>query len=312
MRFKEILEKKIWFIGKSKIIILTTFMKLKISGFLKKSFNKLISFKSVLQSSIYKIKKNFINIPETFPSFAPASPGFYNQKSKLTILSIKQTIPALNSIAEVNNKNNSFKNDFEKRITIPTSFRNKLGDLFAYHGSDKSVSHNYHHIYAEILKEPDSIKKIFEIGLGTNNRDIVSSMGRGGKPGASLRAFRDACNSALIIGADFDKRILFKEDRINCFFVDQTDLNTFTKLSKKIGDNFDLMIDDGLHAPNANLHSLKFFLNKIKIGGYAVIEDISSESREIWELTTALLPSDFSGALIKSKSSYIYVVKRIS
>jgi hypothetical protein len=31
--------------------------------------------------------------------------------------------------------------------------------------------------------------------------------------------------------------------------------------------DFDLMLDDGLHCPDANLQSLKFFLRKIKIGG---------------------------------------------
>ena len=280
---------------------------------LKKIFlGKSNSFKLRLKSLIYKANKNTIHIPNTFPNFAPASPGHYNLKSKLTILSINQIIPALNLFVEVKEENNLFKYDLEKKLNTTTSFKKKLGDLFQYYGSDKSVSHNYHNLYGEILKESDSIKKIFEIGIGTNNKDVVSSMGSAGKPGASLRAFRDACNSAQIIGVDFDKRILFSEERINCFFVDQTDLNTFNELSNKIGDDFDLMIDDGLHAPNANLHSLKFFLNKLRIGGYAVIEDISFESKDVWFLTTELLPSNFIGAFIKTKSAYVYVVKRIS
>ena len=73
------------------------------------------------------------------------------------------------------------------------------------------------------------------------------------------------------------------------------------------------MIDDGLHAPNANLYSLKFFLDKLKIGGFAVIEDIHPNScKEIWNIMTALLPVNFNGALIKTKCAYVYVVKRIS
>ena len=39
-----------------------------------------------------------------------------------------------------------------------------------------------------------------------------------GKPGASLRAWRDYFENALIYGADIDKNILFKENRINTFF----------------------------------------------------------------------------------------------
>ncbi|MDB9839765.1 hypothetical protein OAC57_05685 [Planktomarina temperata] len=69
------------------------------------------------------------------------------------------------------------------------------------------------------MREP---RKIFEIGLGTNNVDIVSAMGTEGKPGASPRAFRDFWPEAQLIGADFDARILFSEDRIETYFVDQT------------------------------------------------------------------------------------------
>ena len=280
-------------------------MKFNLISLFKTSYRK-------LRSSLSKANRSLIHISNTFPSFSPSSWGSYKSKSKLTILSINQTIPALNLFVNNKDKNNLFRNDFEKKIQVSTPFKKKLGELFEYYGSDKSVTHDYHKLYGEILSNFDSIEKIFEIGLGTNNLDVVSSMGRKGKPGASLRAFRDACNSAQIIGADFDKRILFSEERINCFFVDQTDLNTFNQLTDKIGDNYDLMIDDGLHAPNANLHSLKFFLNKIKIGGYAVIEDIGIKSKEIWMLTSALLPSNFNGALIKTKLAYVYVVKRIS
>ena len=45
-------------------------------------------------------------------------------------------------------------------------------------------------------------------------------MGTEGKPGASLRAFRDFCMNAEVIWADIDKRILFKEDRINKIWED--------------------------------------------------------------------------------------------
>ena len=61
------------------------------------------------------------------------------------------------------------------------------------------------------MKSQKSVNKIFEIGLGTNNIDIVSTMGKKGHPGASLRAFRDFCPNAEIYGADFDSRILFQE-----------------------------------------------------------------------------------------------------
>ena len=96
-------------------------------------------------------------------------------------------------------------------------------------------------------------------------------MVRSRKSGASLRALREACENAERIGAFFDERILFNEERINCFFIFQTDLSPFDAITDDIEDNFDLMIDDGLNAPNANLYSFNFFISKIKICGYAVI-----------------------------------------
>ena len=54
---------------------------------------------------------------------------------------------------------------------------------------------------------------IFEVGLGTNNVDVPSNMGKDGKPGASLRAWRD-----YFPNADIDTRILFKEDKIQTFY----------------------------------------------------------------------------------------------
>ena len=37
---------------------------------------------------------------------------------------------------------------------------------------------------------------------------------------------------------------------------------------------FDLVIDDGLYAPGANLNVLEFALQHLRPGGYVVIEDI--------------------------------------
>jgi len=147
---------------------------------------------------------------------------------------------------------------------IKEEYKEKLGSLFTFHGSDKATIHDYYLIYASIINDIQNPNiKIFEIGLGTNNTDVVSTMGTNGKPGASLRAFRDYIDDSYIYGADFDHRILFEEKRIKTFFVDQTNPKTFSDLSKKINLEFDLMIDDGLHSPNANLNSLAFF--KIKL-----------------------------------------------
>ena len=68
----------------------------------------------------------------------------------------------------------------------------ELRALFQKYGSDKSTGHNYHLLYSWLLapKRGEDLSML-EIGLGTNNIDVPSNMGLEGRPGASLRAFRD-------------------------------------------------------------------------------------------------------------------------
>ncbi len=254
-----------------------------------------------------------INILETFPAFVANGWGLYRDRAPLTIKSVNQTIPALAKIASTTAHRLISVEPIEvfvkAEMAIPGS--EELRALFTRHGSDKATTHNYHLAYERIIWAPARAGKILEIGLGTNNVDVVSTMGSGGKPGASLRAFRDYCPNAQVYGADFDKRILFTEERIRTFFVDQTDPDTFTELGQSIGDNFDLMIDDGLHAPNANLNSLAFFLPRIKVGGWAVIEDIAYQSETIWKLVGAIIPQNFRCHLVQTSGSMLFLVKRL-
>ena len=269
-------------------------------------------YRNYINRKVY-IGETKLNILQTFPIFEAHGWGLYPIRSKLTIQCINQMMPALAKISWQSPDNINFKNELtsyleEKEIEDDIKFAN----LFTKYGSDKASLHNYHALYNRLLKKTNPTKKIFEIGLGTNNLDIVSTMGKDGKPGASLRAFRDYVQSAKIYGADYDNRILFTENRIQTYFVDQTDPLTFKKLSSNIGNEFDLMIDDGLHSPNANLHSLQFFMHHLKIGGYAVIEDINKLTEPIWKVVSHLIEPNFQSAFIETKSAFVFVIKRVS
>jgi cephalosporin hydroxylase len=147
--------------------------------------------------------------------------------------------------------------------------------------------------------------------MGTNNPDVVSNMGAFGKPGASLRAFRDFLPNAKVYGADIDRRILFTEDRIETFFVDQTEPAAFVELDKSIPSDLDLIIDDGLHSPNANIYTMQFALPKIKVGGWFVIEDIALQALPVWEVVAALLPDRYEPYIYRAASTIVFAVKRI-
>jgi hypothetical protein len=179
---------------------------------------------------------------------------------------------------------------------------------FDKYNSDKTLNHNYHFVYGPIINTIKNLNVVFEIGLGTTYTDVVSHMGQTWKPGASLRAFREYLPEAKIYGADIDKRILFNEKNIETFFIDQTDLLTFNIIDNKIDTNIDLIIDDGLHSPNANIATLAFALSKISNNGWIVIEDISYHSVTIWKVISNLFPVSFKTFIIKAENSYVFAI----
>ena len=157
----------------------------------------------------------------------------------------------------------------------------------------------------------DNELSIVEIGLGTNNPKLVSTMGKGGKPGASVRAFRDFLPNAEVFGADIDQDILFNEPRLRTAFVNQLDPGSLEAMKKEFGkERFDLIIDDGLHSVEANLNTLKFALRSINKGGWVIIEDIPHRTVNAWILVTNLLSSaNYLCGLVKCMRAYIFFLK---
>jgi len=186
----------------------------------------------------------------------------------------------------------------------------QLRALFDHHGSDKSTLHNYEYIYGHILQEPKVIRTVLEIGIGSNNLDVVSTMGSSGRPGASLRAFRDFLPNATVYGADIDSRILFSENRIETFYIDQLNASTFDNISERISDDFDLIIDDGLHSPDANLTTLLFSLKKIRCGGWFVVEDICQAAVPVWRVVAALLAGHYKSQIFVARGAYVFALQK--
>jgi hypothetical protein len=257
-------------------------------------------------------KDSFCDACQSFPLFLPNSSGLYTQRAKLTIKAVNQIVPFLCHFIE------SVRGDLPQVasiLDIHDCSENKepaleLKRLFDFYGSDKASIHNYHYLYANILNCNENIKNIFEVGLGSNDLNIVSNMEGSGSPGASLRAFRDFCPNANIYGADIDENILFSDERIFTFHLDQTDLTSFDSVRSCIGKNFDLVIDDGLHAPNANIATLVFGLNIIRKGGWVVIEDIREEAVPLWKIVSVLLPEEFSSCIYEAEKGFLFAVQK--
>jgi hypothetical protein len=126
--------------------------------------------------------------------------------------------------------------------------------------------------------------RIFELGLGSNNPDVLSNMGVFGVPGASLRGWRELFPDALVYGADIDRRVLFQEDRIKTFYCDQLDQLSIRDLWSQpdLKDGVEILIEDGLHTFEANVSFLEGALEHLRPGGVYVIEDVGWEHFDDW------------------------------
>ncbi len=171
-----------------------------------------------------------------------------------------------------------YHNSGEIRIFYNNNNPCLLASLCEKYGSDKGsltlsinspfsgAVHTYTELYSRIFDHCRlSITKVFECGLGTNNIDYPYNMGENGRPGASLRVWRDYFPNAEVYGGDIDKSVLFTEDRIRTYYLDQTQPEVVNSFWDLVGLNdFDLMIDDGYHQFFAGICLFENSIDRLK------------------------------------------------
>lgn len=169
---------------------------------------------------------------------------------------------------------------------INTNCADTFEQLAVKFGTDKATiagyqrfewkSHRYGEVYSLLFGHcRTSVVLVFECGIGTTSGSFQSNMGSKGQPGASLRLWKEFFPEARVIGADIDTAVLFHEDRIDTFFVDQLDVSTISSMWTEIGaDEFDVIIDDGLHEFTAGENLLKASISKLRAEGLYIIEDV--------------------------------------
>ena len=260
------------------------------------------------------------NIMPLQPVFGAASMND-SEYSQLWVDGAAQFIPRLNQLLG--------RAGSEFPIVDVTTFQNPsqddLGRLLEQHMSDKSTTHNYNILYSHIfdILGRNNPLNVLEVGLGTNNPSLVSSMGQDGRPGASIFAFRDYLPNSTIYGADIDKDILFQSDRIKTAFVDQMNPESFTSMQTDLGGShkYDLIIDDGLHSIGANFNTLLFALDNLNTDGWFVVEDIGAGVGDNWKSIDFIMKTmpgfetfmvKTSGGYYYQNTSYMYVVHKKS
>jgi hypothetical protein len=180
-------------------------------------------------------------------------------------------------------------------IFYQKNMESELAFLCDMYGSDKGSlktdghpypwrPHTYTDIYELIFTQKrNAIGTVLECGLGTNNPTLKSSMGEAGKPGASLRVWRDYFPNARVIGVDIDQDILFSEDRIETYFCDQTSpesIDNFKHEASLAHGSVDVIIDDGLHEFFAGKAFLEGTFHLLAEDGIYIIEDVTESDKK--------------------------------
>ncbi len=171
-------------------------------------------------------------------------------------------------------------------LIVRLIFASKLDRLAYKYKTDKTplINHNYTSTYRKLFKN-SGIKKLLEIGIGHSNKGVCGYMGNNDyKFGASLYMWRDYFPKARIFGCDIIKEIIFNDNRINCFYCDQSNKDSLMELANKTGKDLDVIIDDGSHITEHQIVSAKTLLPFVVSGGYYIIEDVLEADKIIKSL----------------------------
>ena len=268
------------------------------------------AFTSVLQKKARTYGILFSNAPDY-----PASAASAEQTLSITARGATETLSRLLEIAQISDLKPTQYSHLQERVNNSGAqdLEVKLRSQFDINGSDKGSSHGYSNLYALILAPlmPSPKIRILEIGLGTNRPSVPSNMGLGGVPGASLRAWTSTSEKIEVVGLDIDRNVLFQEPRISTHYVDQLNQESWQDLPRSVLENgFDLIIDDGLHAPLANLNTLIATTKMLKRGGAIVIEDVPQRALPIWTLVEYFVKNDLNLEVIKFKRAFCVVLSK--
>lgn len=184
-----------------------------------------------------------------------------------------------------------------------------LADLFTKYGTDKGQL-GYAPIYEILFRHRrEQIKTVLEVGIGTLIPGVHSTMVgfglEGYRPGGSLRAWRDYFNHAQIFGMDVQPDTQFSEACIFTMLCDST--NRVEVGGSLFGKNFDVIIDDGSHAYEdqvATLRNLWPFLNP---AGLYIVEDITGNE---WQKSHCMM-GEGPFFFVKPKDAALLVIAKI-
>jgi hypothetical protein len=115
--------------------------------------------------------------------------------------------------------------------------------------------------------------------------DPITLLEIGVHKGGSLRMWAEYFPNAQIYGVDIPRKrnSEYVEDRITVKYVNQDQIYQWDKFFKEVGDiKFDIIIDDGSHFIEHQQRTFGYLFQKVKPGGFYVIEDLHTSLGETW------------------------------
>jgi len=159
-------------------------------------------------------------------------------------------------------------------IYIPNIELNKLSplcDIMNRVGSDKGGGdwHNYTILYHYLFeKYRDVFTDVFELCSSSS----------------SLKGWYDYFPHAYIYGAVSGTHNISEDGHINVYPIDQTNNDTLDSLAIELHDEeFDLIIDDGIHNYEKNITFLEKFISNLRDSGYYIVQSIDNNSINLFE-----------------------------
>ena len=74
---------------------------------------------------------------------------------------------------------------------------------------------------------------------------------------------------------------------------------------------FDLVIDDGLHSPDANINTFAMATKLVRKGGWIVIEDIAEEAIPIWQgIAPIIRMGGYKPRLFRAKGGIVFAAQK--
>jgi hypothetical protein len=154
----------------------------------------------------------------------------------------------------------------------------ELNKIMEKYGTDKmSDDHDYVPFYESIFQNKTEDRlKILEIGI---YRPSILEQNRKENEGrrligASLKTWYEYLPNSDIYGIDLHDFTDIENDRIKTFICNQEYRENLNDLIKKIGGDFDVIIDDGGHTMKQHQISLATLFKHLKPKGVYVIEDL--------------------------------------